>query len=54
MLLGFMDVPMEWISLAAIVLGLASFYITKGKTLSDVLTRTRVVYLMPPDERRRR
>ena len=51
MLLGFLDGPMDLLALAAVVLGLGAFYLTKGKTLSDLLTKTRVVYLMPTDER---
>ena len=41
----------EILGLAAVVVGLLAFYATKGKTLSDLLTKTRVVYQMPPDER---
>lgn len=37
---------------AAVLGGLAAFYVTKGHTLSDLWTRTRVVYAMPPDERK--
>jgi len=36
---------------AAVVAGLGCFYAAKGRTLSDVLTKTRVTYDMPPDAR---
>ncbi|MDA1196191.1 MAG: protein kinase [Planctomycetota bacterium] len=47
----FLDLPLFVLGLAAIVGGLGVFYATKGRTLSDLLTRTRVVYRMPVDER---
>ena len=50
--LKFLDVPLDWLGAATVLAGLGAFYATKGRTLSDLLTRTRVVYLMPPDERR--
>ena len=34
--------------------GLGCFYVTKGRTLSDLLTHTRVTYDMPPDVRKAR
>ena len=46
-----------WVSMvggAAILGGLIAFYASNGRTLSDIWTKTRVVYAMPPDERRRR
>ncbi len=39
------------LGILAVVAGVVSFYATQGKTLSDVLTKTRVTYDMPPDER---
>jgi serine/threonine-protein kinase len=52
MLLPGVDLYVDVLGLAAILVGLIAFYATKGKTLSDLLTKTRVVYAMPPDERR--
>jgi len=49
--LGLLDLAFLGLGLVAIVGGLVSFYVAKGRTLSDLLTKTRVVYRMPPDER---
>lgn len=49
--LGILDLVFTALALVAIVAGLVTFYVAKGRTLSDVLTKTRVVYRMPPDER---
>jgi tRNA A-37 threonylcarbamoyl transferase component Bud32 len=42
------------LTVAAVAAGLIAFYVTKGRSFSDVLTMTRVVYSMPPDERKPR
>ncbi len=39
------------LGVAAVVIGLGCFYAAKGRTLSDLLTHTRVTYDMPPDQR---
>ena len=49
--LSFLAMPIFVVGLGAIAAGIVSFYVAKGRTLSDVLTKTRVVYRMPPDER---
>jgi uncharacterized RDD family membrane protein YckC len=40
------------LTVLAVLIGIACFYFARGRTLSDLLTRTRVVYAMPADERR--
>ncbi len=40
------------LNIIAIVGGIATFYFAKGWTMSDLLTQTRVVYMMPDDDRR--
>ncbi len=42
---------MHVVAILAILAGVVSFYVARGRTLSDVLTKTRVTYDMPPDER---
>ena len=49
--LAILDWVFTALALVAIVAGLVTFYVAKGRTLSDLLTKTRVVYRMPPDER---
>ncbi len=49
--MAFLDLPLVLLGLGAILAGLISFYVASGRTLSDLLTKTRVVYRMPPDER---
>ena len=48
-----MDPIADLVTLVAVAVGLACFYFAKGRTLSDLLTRTRVTYDMPADERER-
>lgn len=49
--LAILDWVFSGLALLAILGGLATFYAANGRTLSDLLTKTRVVYRMPPDER---
>ena len=50
--LGILSWVLAGLALTAIAAGVVTFYVAKGRTLSDVLTKTRVVYRMPPDERK--
>ncbi len=51
LLLPFAGSVAHVVGIAASVVGLGCFYVAKGRTLSDVLTKTRVTYDVPPDER---
>ena len=44
----------DLLTIGAVLAGLVCFYAAKGRTLSDLLTKTRVTYDMPPDERKAR
>jgi len=59
-LLGFFALPVaidviaEALGLLAILASIAAYYLTRGLTISDLTTRTRVVYLLPEAKRRAR
>ncbi len=52
-LFGWVGTIAHLVGIGATVAGVVCFYAAKGRTLSDLLTNTRVTYDMPPDERRR-
>jgi len=46
------DLPSDVLTFGAVLAGVVCFYAARRRTLSDLLTRTRVTYDMPPDERK--